>query len=494
MADIQLVDVSLRDGNQSLWGATGLNTAQMLEVAPLLDRVGFRALDFTSSTHMGVAVRVFKEDPWERIRLMRAAAPHTPLQLITTGFRFISWETSDAEFMRLVFRRLIANGVSRFAVIDPMHDMAALVGSARLIHEEGGEEVVAGLTYTISAIHDDAFYAALATEIAASPHVDRLYIKDPAGLLTPERARTLVPAIRSRVGALPLEIHSHCTIGLGPFASMAAAELGVTTIHVAIGPLANGTSLPSATRLVANLREAGHTVDIDDRSLAQVSDYFTRLASAEGLPSGTPQEYDAAFLRHQIPGGVMTTMHRQLEELKLQDKLPAVIEEVERVRAELGHPIMVTPFPQIVCTQALFNVIGTERYGNVPDQVIRYVIGRFGHPTAPLDPNVVDRILARPRARELQSEPPALPLAELRKRFDPSISDDEFLLRAVMPAEQVDAMRAAGPAKRHYNPDTRPLLSLLRELAQRPRTARIVVEKPNFRLELRSSAAPETTE
>ncbi len=126
--------------------------------------------------------------------------------------------------------------------------------------------------------------------------------------------------------------------------------------------------------------------------------------------------------------------------------------------------------------------------------MIRYVIGRFGHPTAPLDPNVVDRILARPRARELQSEPPALPLAELRKRFDPSISDDEFLLRAVMPAEQVDAMRAAGPAKRHYNPDTRPLLSLLRELAQRPRTARIVVEKPNFRLELRSSAAPETTE
>jgi oxaloacetate decarboxylase alpha subunit len=187
----------------------------------------------------------------------------------------------------------------------------------------------------------------------------------------------------------------------------------------------------------------------------------------------------------------MTTLQRQLEELKLEDKLPAVIEEVERVRGELGHPIMVTPFPQIVCAQALFNVIGAERYGNVPDQVIRYVTGRFGHPTAPVDPNVVDRILARPRARELQAEPPAPPLAELRKKFDRSISDDEFLLRAVMPAEQVDAMRAAGPANRHYNPDTRPLLTLLRELAQRPRTARIVVEKPNFRLELRSSAEPE---
>jgi oxaloacetate decarboxylase (Na+ extruding) subunit alpha len=491
MADVKLVDVSIRDGNQSLWGATGLNTAQILQIAPILDRVGFHALDFTSSTHMGVAVRTSREDPWERIRLMREAAPNTPLQLITTGFRFISWETADPDFMRLVYRRLVANGVSRFAVIDPMHDMSALLESARLIHEEGGDEVVAGLTYTISAIHDDPFYANLAAQIAQSPDVDRLYIKDPAGLLTPERARTLIPAVRARIGNLPLELHSHCTIGLGPFTSLAAADMGVGTLHVAIGPLANGTSLPSATRLVANLREAGHRVDIDDRALALASDYFTRLANVEGLPSGVPQEYDAAFLRHQVPGGVMTTMERQLEELKLKDKLPAVIEEVERVRAELGYPIMVTPFPQIVCTQALFNVIGPERYGNVPDQVIRYVIGRFGRPTTPVNQNVRDRILQRPRAKELMAEPPTMSLAQLRKKFSASISDDEFLLRAVMPAEQVDAMLAAGPAARHYNPDTRPLLELLRELTQRPRTERIVVEKPNFRLELRGGAIAE---
>jgi oxaloacetate decarboxylase alpha subunit len=492
MADIKLVDVSIRDGNQSLWGATGLNTAQILQIAPILDRVGFHALDFTSSTHMGVAARTSKEDPWERIRLMRQAAPNTPLQLITTGFRFISWETADPDFMRLVYRRLVANGISRFAVIDPMHDMSALLESARLIHEEGGDEVVAGLTYTISAIHDDAFYANLAAQIAQSPNVDRLYIKDPAGLLTPERARTLIPAVRARIGNLPLELHSHCTIGLGPFTSLAAADMTVGTLHVAIGPLANGTSLPSATRLVANLREAGHTVDIDDRALALASDYFTRLANAEGLPSGTPQEYDAAFLRHQVPGGVMTTMQRQLEELKLKDRLPAVIDEVERVRAELGYPIMVTPFPQIVCTQALFNVIGPERYGNVPDQVIRYVIGRFGRPTTPVDQTVMDRILERPRAKELMAEPATLSLAELRKKFDASISDDEFLLRAVMPAEQVDAMIAAGPAKRHYNPDARPLLELIRELTQRPSTQQIVVEKPNFRLELRGGMTKES--
>jgi oxaloacetate decarboxylase alpha subunit len=269
---------------------------------------------------------------------------------------------------------------------------------------------------------------------------------------------------------------------------MAAAEIGIDVLHVAAGPLANGTSLPNSLRILANLREMGHSVDVDERALAQVSDYFTRLARAEGLPFGEPQEYDAAFLRHQLPGGAITTTKRQLEELKLVDRLPAVIRETERVRAELGYPIMVTPFPQIVCTQALYNIIGTERYGTVPDQVIRYIIGRFGHPTGKIDPNVQDKILARPRAKELMAEPPPPSLAELRKRFGPGMDDDEFLLRAVMPAEQVDAMLAADPVIRPYNPDTKPMLELIRELVKRPKVSQLVVEKPGFRLELRSNA------
>ena len=150
---------------------------------------------------------------------------------------------------------------------------------------------------------------------------------------------------------------------------------------------------------------------------------------------------------------------------------------------------MVTPFPQIVCTQALFNVIGPERYGNVSDQVIRYVLGRFGRPTGPVDPDVMDRILAKPRARELANEPPPLPPAELRRRFGAGISDEELLLRAVMPAGQVDAMIAAGPARRRYNPHARTLTRLLRELGKRPAAQELVVNKPGLRLALRSHAA-----
>ncbi len=484
MADIRLVDVSLRDGNQSLWSATGLTTAHILQIAPVMDRVGFRALDFTSSTHMGVAVRTYREDPWERIRLTHAAAPNTPLQFIGSGLRFISWEPVHPDLMQLAYDRLVVAGMSRFIVLDPMHDMAAVLRTVRMLRQAGADEIMAALTYTISAVHDDAYYAGLAGQMAASPDIDRVYVKDPAGLLTPERARTLLPAVQARLGGTPLELHSHCTIGLSPLTCLVAADLGLDALHVACGPLANGSSLPNAQRLVANLRELGHTVDVDDRLLAQVADYFTRLAEAESLPSGTPQEYDASFLRHQVAGGTLTTTRRQLAELGLGDRFGAVMEEVSRVRAELGYPIMVTPFPQIVCGQALYNVIGAERYQNVPDQVIRYVLGRFGRPTAPVDPDVADRILSRPRARELMAEPPPSPPSELRKRFPPGISDEEFLLRATMPAGEVDAMLAAGPARRHYNPDLKPVLDLLAGLGQRPGVSGVAIDKPGFRLEL----------
>ena len=484
MPEIRLVDVSLRDGNQSLWGATGLRTEHILQIAPVLNRIGFRALDFLSSTAMGVAVRTHREDPWQRIRLTRAAMPDTPLQLIGTGFRFISWERAHPEVMQLVYERLVAAGISRFVLLDPTHDMDAVRQSARTVRRAGGTETILALTYTISAVHDDDFYAGIAAQAAASPYIDRAYIKDPAGLLTPERARTLIPAVRARLGGKPLELHAHCTIGLSPLVYLAAPDLGVEVLQTGCGALADGSSLPDAERVVANLRALGHTVDVDDRLLATAARYFDRLAAAEGLPSGRPQPYDEAFTRHQLAGGVMTTLRRQLAELGLEAKFGAVLEEVSRVRAELGYPIMVTPFPQMVMGQALSNVLSGQRYEVVPDQVIRYVLGSFGKPTAPVEPEVLDRILDRPRARELAAEPPPPSVAELRQRLPRGISDEELLLRFAMPAGEVDAMLAAAPPARHYTPEAQPVLRLLRELGSRPPVSRLVVDKPGFRLSL----------
>jgi oxaloacetate decarboxylase alpha subunit len=489
MTAIRLVDVTMRDGNQSLWGATGLNTAHMLQAAALTEACGFRAIDFTSSSHMAVAVRYFQNNPWERLRRMAAAMPTTPLQFITTGLRFIAWQQADPEFMRLVYRALQVNGVGRFVLLDPMHEVPAVIEAARLVKQEGEAEVMAALTFTLSEIHTDQFYADFARAVGQSPDIDLFYIKDPGGLLSVDRARTLVPAVKAAIGNRPLEIHAHTTIGQGMLSSLEAAKLGISAIHVGVGPGGDGSSLPEANRMVSNLEDAGHTVEIDKDALARLTTYWKRVALAEGLPPGTPQNFDASFLRHQIAGGVMTTTARQLEELGLSDRLPAVIAETEQVRAELGYPIMVTPFPQMVMSQALTNVIGDRRYGQVSDQVIRYCMGKFGKPTSPVDPRVLATILDRPRARELENEPTFPALADLRRQFGSHLPDEEFLLRAVMPGEQVDAMLAAGPSRATYSPQAAPILSLLRSLAAKPDARDLVIERPGFRLALHAGAS-----
>jgi oxaloacetate decarboxylase (Na+ extruding) subunit alpha len=350
---------------------------------------------------------------------------------------------------------------------------------------------MAALTFTLSDVHDDKFYADFAAKLAPSPDIDLFYLKDPSGLMTPDRVRTLAPAVKAVIRGKPLEIHAHCTIGLGTLTSLAAADLGVSAVHVGIGPLGEGSSLPEAQRMVANLRAGGHEVPIDDDALARVADYWVRLTRAEGLPPGTPQSFDASFLRHQIAGGVMTTTRRHLAELKLEHRMAEVIVETERVRADLGYPIMVTPFPQMVMSQALFNIIGTLRYSQVSDQVLRYVMGRFGRPTRPVDPQVHATILDRPRAREIEVEPPFPAYGDLRKRFGQHMDDEEFLLRAVMPADQVDAMLSAGRSRATYTPEVAPLLALLKKLAERPAARDLVIERPGFRLALHAGAGLE---
>jgi oxaloacetate decarboxylase alpha subunit len=489
MPSLQIVETSLRDGNQSLWAALGIDTARTLTIAPVMERVGFKAIDFTTSTHMGVAVRYKKEDPWERIRLMAKVVPRTPLQFLSTGFRFISWETANPEFMKLAFATLVRNGIRRFALADPMNHAESNVACAHMVKEVGGEYVVGALVFTLSPIHDDAHYVECARKLSASPDVDALYIKDPGGLLTPLRARTLIPAIRAVVGDKPLELHSHCTIGLGELVYMDAPSWGVSALHCASGAASDGISNPSSERVAANLRELGYQVDVDLEALAEVCRYFTRLAEAEGLPSGCPQAFDASYFHHQLPGGMVGTMRRHLAESRLSHLEGAVTEELDRVRQELGWPIVMTPFSQMLLTQAVMNVTGKERYAMVPDEVIRYALGRFGRPNVPIAPEVMDRIDALPRTRELREEPGMPPLGELRHKIGPKLSDEEFLLRATMPAEQVDAMKAAGPAAQTYDPVRTPVMNLIRQLTARRDIARVCVEKTGFKLELRGPSA-----
>ena len=468
---VDIVDTTTRDGNQSLWSATGLTTPDVLSIAPTMDRVGFHALDFTSSTHMGVSVRFHREDPWERIRLVSAAMPETPLGLITTGMRFISWVPAGEDVMRLSFRLLVRNGIRRVQIADPSNDPAALLRVARMAREEGVGEVVVGLTYSISPAHTHKYYLERADAVSRSPDIDRLYLKDPGGLLTVDAVRELAPKFT--------ELHSHCTIGLGPIAYMEGLRAGIRTLHTAVAPVANGTSNPPAETTLRNLEAEGFTHRLDLEALAAVSEHFRALARDRGLPLGAPAEYDAAYYRHQMPGGMVTTTRRQLEELHRPELFDATLEEVTRVRAEMGYPIMVTPVSQFVATQAVMNVISGERWRDVSDEMVRYFLGHFYEPAAPVDPEVRDRVLSSPRVEELRKLEP-LSLEGARERFGASISEEEMLLRLTMPAEQVDAMVAARgdpqpPRLARRGQD--PLVRLLRELARRSEIRYLRLEK-----------------
>ena len=204
----------------------------------------------------------------------------------------------------------------------------------------------------------------------------------------------------------------------------------------------------------------------------------------EGLPTGRPMHFDAAYLRHQLPGGMVGTMRRHLADHGVPELEARVIDEMGIVREELGWPIVMTPFAQMLQTQAMLNVTGSERYAVIPDEIIRYALGRFGRPNLPIAPNVMDRIMANPRTKELAAEPGMAELSDLRKRVGKNLSDEEFLLRATMPANLVDAMQKAGPAPREYDPSTVPVMNLLRDLLRRSDVDGLSFEKEDFKLEL----------
>jgi oxaloacetate decarboxylase alpha subunit len=435
---------------------------------------------------MAMTVRVHREDPWERIRVVRDLMPDTRLGLITPGMRFMAWERAPIDVMRLALRCVIRNGIDRIWVAESMNDVETDLAIARIAKEEGAAEVLVGLVYSISPVHTDDYYATRAAAVAGSRDVDVLNLKDPGGLLTPERVRTLVPALRAAAPSLPLEVHSHNTLTMAGPVYLAAVELGATSVCTAVRPLANGTSQPSAEATIANLRAAGHAVDVDDGALAEQSRYFTELAQRLGRPVGIPLEYDARVYRHQLPGGMTSTLRRQLAEVRMSERWDDVLDEIPRVREELGWPIMVTPLSQFIGVQAFLNVVTGERWSQSPDELVKYVLGQYGPPPGELDPDVARRVLASPAAERFREREHRLDLGEARARFGERISDEELLLRMMLPAEQVDALGGAQPAP--PRPARHPLVELVDGLARRG-LADVEVSAPGMRLRMRRRAA-----
>jgi len=481
---IGIIDETYRDGPQCLW-ASRISTAMMLPVAERMDRIGFEEIALTSpGANADVAVRHLKEDPWERVRLLRQRITRTPLVYSLRAKNDIGFRIVPQDVSLLWIERFIANGLQRFRTVDPLQDMDNIV--PLLNYAKGlGNYTIGMLAYGHSPVHSDAMYAEKARELVARTELDAVMIKDPGGLLTPDRIRTLVPAIRAVIGSRPLELHSHCTTGLAPLVYHEGVKAGVDQVHTSIAPLANGAAQPAMQTMVRNLRAMGYAVGTDDALVDEVSDFYARVAAQEGNPVGLPVEYDTFHYEHQVPGGMISNFRSQLAEAGLSHKLTELLHECARIRRELGWPIMITPFAQFVGTQAVINVVTGERYGAVPDGMKEYALGYYGKLLAPVDPDVLDRIVER-GSRELGPTPvapePAVPA--LRKKY-PQASDEERLLRYSYAGTQVDEMLSAGPARTEYV-FRHSIASLLEQIARRPRMARVFIQKKDLLIDLRS--------
>lgn len=468
--DVRLIDVTLRDAHQCLW-ATRMTTAMMKDIAPRLDRAGFEAIDLVGGAVFDVCVRYLREDPWERMRILNTWITETPLIIHTRGQSLFTFEFFADDVVELAAERFAANGMRYHTVYDALNDIRNLEIPIRAARENG-IYTVPGLVYTDSPVHTDEYYAAKARELLAIG-MDALFIKDPSGLLVPERVATLVPAIKSVIGDLPLQLHTHCLSGLGPYVLLQSIQHGVDVAHTATSTLANAASHAPTELFVRNCRRRGYHVDIDLDAIDEVAERLAYIAEREDKPVGEPLEYDEFHYHHQIAGGMVSNLRYQLETVGLAERMEEILEEAGRVRADLGYPIVVSPFAQYIVTQAVLNVRardqGRERFYNVPDEVRLYVRGGYGEIPGNIDPDLYDRIT---RGAEPIAERPgarvAPALERLRKSRGPFSSDDDLLLAAFYDDKQYQALKAAGPIATEYPLMETPLLTLVRELSERP--------------------------
>ena len=487
MSEIRFIDTTLRDGQQSLW-ALGMKTAAMLPIAAQMDRIGFESMEFFVSIMIKKYVREHKENPWDWLREGTKRFRHTRLRNHGGLHGSGAFEKLPHVALRLLAERVVSYGITLTRTSNCWNDFAEMRDEVRELRELGMETVV-NLIYTVSPRHNDEYYARKAREAAAiGPY--RICFKDVGGLLTPERARTLLPSILRNAGAVPVEYHAHCNNGLATVCYLEAAKFGITALHTAVPPLANGSSQPSLLNVARNLRALGFSAAVNDAEVKPVEEHFTAVAKAQGLAIGKPFAYDQSQYLHQVPGGVISNLRHQLRLVGKEDKLPETLEEAARVRADFGYPIMVTPLSQFVVSQAAINVIVGERYKEVTDQVIQYALGIWGK-EAPeiMAPNVKDKVLSRGRAKDWENwTAPDLSLHEVRQKFGgPAISDEDLLLRIYAGTDAVTAMMTNGAPKPQLD-SRQSLLQLIAQLSKKKDCNQVYIRRHGFSLAMGRSA------
>jgi oxaloacetate decarboxylase alpha subunit len=483
-AEVRFIDTTLRDGNQSLW-ALNMRVGAMLPAAPHMDAAGFESMEFFLSVIFKKYVREHKENPWYWLREGAKRFKHTRLRY--HGGMHSAFEKTPHCILELLVERLVSYGLTLTRTSNCWNDYTAFKAEIDDLKAHG-MDTVANLIYSVSPRHTDEYYAQKARDAAAAGPW-RICFKDVGGLLSPERARTLIPVVLKAAGDIPVEFHAHCNSGQAPLCYLEGVKLGMRILHTSVPPLANGSGQPSVFNIARNLKALGYTPAVELTPLEAVTRHFNHVAHRDGLPIGRPVEYDQSQYGHQVPGGMIANMRHQLKIVGMEHKMDEALEESARVRAEFGYPIMVTPLSQYVGTQAAINVIVGERYKEVPDQVIQYALGIWGKEGAELmDPQVKDKILNRPRAREwIHWEQPEPSLQEVRQKYGVHLSDEDLILHYFAGEDYVKALPNDG-RPRQYLDATQPLVKLIEQIAKRKESNHVYIKRPGFTVRMERRA------
>jgi pyruvate carboxylase subunit B len=384
-----ITDVVLRDGHQSLL-ATRMRTEDMLPIAHRLDRVGYWSLEVWGGATFDTCLRFLKEDPWERLRALRAAMPNTKLQMLLRGQNIVGYRHYADDVLERFIERSAENGIDVFRIFDALNDLRNMERAMREV-KACGKHVEASICYTTSPVHSLDRFVQQAKQLE-DLGTDTLCIKDMAGLLAPMDAYTLIKRLKEAV-RVPIHLHSHYTSGMASMSALMAILGGLDMLDTSISPLAGGTSHPPTETMVAALRGTPYDTRLDLPEFAPIADHFRTVRRRYHQFESDFTGVDAEILTSQIPGGMLSNLAAQLAEQNALDKMKQVLEEVPRVRADMGYPPLVTPSSQIVGTQATLNVLTGERYKVITNETKNYFRGLYGRPPGTLNPDVLARSL-----------------------------------------------------------------------------------------------------
>jgi oxaloacetate decarboxylase alpha subunit len=437
---VKITDTILRDAHQSLI-ATRMPTDMMLPIVPKLDQVGYNAVECWGGATFDSCLRFLKEDPWERLRKLRAGFKNTKLQMLLRGQNLLGYSHYADDVVEYFVEKSIANGIDIIRIFDCLNDLRNLETSVKACKREGGHAQIA-LSYTLGDAYTEEYWMNIAKEIE-SMGADSICIKDMAGLLVPYEAEKLVKALKAG-SSLPVEMHTHYTSGCGSMTYLKSVEAGADIIDCAISPFALGTSQPATEVMVETFKGTPYDTGYNQKLLAEIADYFRPYREEcleSGLMSTKVLGVDIKTLLYQVPGGMLSNTISQLKEQGAEDKFQAVLEEIPRVRKDFGEPPLVTPSSQIVGTQAVMNVLMGGRYKVATGQTKDFLAGKYGKTVKPFNREVVEQILGKD-AETITCRPadliePQLPKFEEECRMYKQ-QDEDVLSYALFPQVAID--------------------------------------------------------